>query len=421
MRESPTIMVVGAGWDQAPIIQQAKRQGYFVVAVDGDPNAYGLRFADKWYVVSTRDVEGVLKVAREERVDAITYMITESPLYAIRRVCDELGLPGPSARSVEATVSKFKMRQIFAQAGIPNPRFGLARNVDEAMALAETIRLPLVMKPSDLGGQLGLAKIVDVQTIPEYFERASTFTVGEGVILEELLVGPEVNVVALVVRGNIEALTISDRITHPSMGFGVVLRHLYPTSCSEQIQSDIRLMCQKVVNALEISNGIIFPQIIITKDGPRIVEIGVRIPGGVMKELFEEATGYDLVKFQIDISFGRPIHLSDYKTRRAHRAVTVKFLTAQPGPLRPGKISRLVGVEKALSLEGIVKAEYYNDPTKEQIIRPVKHGRDRVFFIIAVGDTREEVVERSNVAASMIDFLDENGSSLKLVGHEFDV
>ena len=40
-------MVVGAGWDQAPIIKEARNRGHVVIALDRDPESYGLQFADK--------------------------------------------------------------------------------------------------------------------------------------------------------------------------------------------------------------------------------------------------------------------------------------------------------------------------------------------------------------------------------------
>lgn len=414
MSEAKRILIVGAGWDQTPIIRAARQQGYYVIAVDGDPEAYGFQFANRYYTVSTRDVVGVLKIAREERIHAATYMITESPLYSIFNLTQALGLPGPSWESVEATVSKVRMREIFEAAGVPNPRFGRAKTLAEAAELAQYIRFPLVMKPADVGGQLGLAKVHTFSELEQFFIRAQKESIGGEVILEELMMGSEVNVVAIVLNGKIEVMTVSDRIKHPQLAFGVVMRHLYPAACLPQQESSIRDYCQQAVAAMRIKDGIIFPQLIMTSAGPRMVEIGARIPGGVMKELFELATGYDLVTLQLDIALGKQIDLRRYLLQPPHQAVTVKFLTSRPGVLIPGRVAKVIGVEDAKAVEGIVDVQYYNDPTRPQIIRPLCNGRDRFFYIIAVGNSRTEVVDRSNSAATLLDFLDEAGNSLKV-------
>lgn len=408
------LMVVGAGWDQTPIIERARSRGYYVIALDGNAQAHGMRYADKAYAISTRDSEAVLAAAQQERIDGITYMITESPLYAIRHVANAMGLVGPSQKSVEATVSKVRMREIFDDAGIPNARFGRARTVEEAEALADRIGYPLVIKSADVGGQLGLFKLERREQVADAFDVAKSYSVGGEAILEEWLEGREVNGVAVVMDGRIRELTISDRLKHPQRSFGIVHRHLFPSACLPDELGAVADICQQTVEAMEIRNGIVFPQIIVTPRGPKLAETGERIPGGVMKELFELATGIDLVDLQLDISLNQLRELEHYRTLPRYPAVTVKFMNCDPGPLKPGKVAQVVGRERALTLPGIVEAQFYNDPTKPQEIRPLRNARDRFYIVIAVGETREEVIARSNAAADVLDFLDEQGHSLKL-------
>jgi biotin carboxylase len=415
LKPQQTVVVVGAGWDQTPIIQEARRQGHRVVAVDGNPHAHGFQYADKAVVVSTRDLEGVLGVARDEQADALTYMITESPMPAIRYAADSLGLPGPSHKSVEATVSKVRMRDILADAGVPAIRYGKASTLAEAKQVAETVGFPSVMKSADVGGQLGLFRLHEQEDVAAHFAEALHYSVGGEVIIEEWLEGPEVNGVAIVLDGKIRVLTVSDRIKDERQAFGIVQRHLFPSACSASELTEIHTLCQETVHAMEIGNGIIFPQMILTQRGPILVETGERVPGGVMKELFEYATGYDLVRLQLDISLGQIRDLIHYKTIPVYPAVTVKFMNCEPGPLRPGVVATMTGRNEALARKSILEAQFYNDPTQPQEIRPLRHARDRFFFIIAAGDSRAEVVRESDHAAELLDFLDPQGQSLKLV------
>ncbi len=414
LQEQKTVLVVGAGWDQTPIIKEARKQGHRVVALDGNPNAYGLQFADKGVVVSTRYNEGVLAVARAENAKALTYMITESPMPAIRYAADALGLPGPSHKSVEATVSKVRMRDILADAGIPGIAYGKARTLSEAAGVAARVGFPSVMKSADVGGQLGLFRLDAPADVETHFAEALHYSVSGEVIIEEWLDGPEVNGVAIVLDGAIRALAISDRIKDADQAFGIVQRHLYPSACSADELEQVHALCQETVRAMEITNGIIFPQVILTRRGPVLVETGERVPGGVMKELFEYATGYDLVRLQLDVSLGNIADLETYRSYVAHSAVTVKFINCKPGPLRPGAVARMTGREQALALDAIMEAEFYNDPSRPQEIRPLRHARDRFFYIVAAGESRAHVVDQSESAAELLDFFDEAGRSLKM-------
>jgi biotin carboxylase len=271
-----------------------------------------------------------------------------------------------------------------------------------------------VIKPVDASGQLGLHIINDFNAVESCFVDALCFSVAGEVIIEEWLKGSEVNVVGIVLGGEIRSMIISDREKHPTEAFGVVQRHVYPANISDEQRRSIEDLCRHVVLALEIQNGIIFPQIIVTERGPIMAEFGERIPGGIMREVFEFSTGYNLVNLQIDISLDQIRPLSAYRTEQASPAVVVKFLNCQPGPLKPGKVANILHREEVLAMDGIRVAQFFTDPAKPQEIRPLRKSADRFFYVVAVGSDREQAMARSEAAASSIDFLDSNGASLKV-------
>ena len=55
------LLVLAAGILQVPVIKKAKEMGIYVIAADGDPNAVGLKYADKAIVVNITSEEEVLK------------------------------------------------------------------------------------------------------------------------------------------------------------------------------------------------------------------------------------------------------------------------------------------------------------------------------------------------------------------------
>ena len=151
---------------------------------------------------------------------------------------------------------------------------------------------------------------------------------------------------------------------------------------------------------------------IFTKKGPVMIEIGERIPGGIMKELFEYATGYDLVDLQIDIALGQIKKLNKYKTIDKHASVVVKFINCQPGPLEPGCVSEMTGKHAMLNMDGILAGDYFFNADKAQEIKPLKRSADRFYYIVSAGGSREESCNNADLAAESIDFLDNNGKSM---------
>lgn len=407
-----TLLIVGAGAEQVPIIETAMGRGLRVIAVDGNPHAPGFDLATLSKVVSTRDEQGVLAVAKENNVDGITYMITETPLAAIRHAACALNLPAPTANSVEASVSKARMREIFEACGVRNPKFDRTTRPERASDIAQDIGYPLVIKPADSSGQAGLTRVDDPAQLSAAFACAVEASPTAEVILEECLDGPELNAVGIVLGGEVRALTISDREKHPTKAFGVVMRHVFPAHLDAPRHQAVVDLCFQVVQALGIENGVIFPQIINTATGPVMVEIGERVPGGIMKELFEFATGFDLLNLQIDIALGDIAPLETYRTVAQYDAVVVKFLTCDPGPLKPGRVADVTGWDDMMKRDGVLAADYFYKGGPFQEIKSLKASPDRFFYIVAGGASRDEACARADDAARTLDFMDEHGNTL---------
>ena len=81
--------------------------------------------------------------------------------------------------------------------------------------------------------------------------------------------------------------------------------------------------------------------------------------------------------------------------------LAIRFLTAEPGPLPTGKVKSVGTVEKMLAFPGVVQAESYL--AVGETIRPVRLDGDRRGYVIAVGDTNLEALERAEAAATLLD------------------
>ena len=77
--------------------------------------------------------------------------------------------------------------------------------------------------------------------------------------------------------------------------------------------------------------------------------------------------------------------------------LAIRFLTAEPGPLEPGRVVHVGSLEPVLTAEGVVHAESYLQPG--ETIRPVTVDGDRRGYVIAVADSPEAALARADAAA----------------------
>ena len=116
------LLVLAAGILQVPVIKKAKDMGIYVIAADGDPEAVGLKYADKAIVVNITSEEDVLRVAREERIDGVIHPCSEVSMNVMGRLNDELGLSGITREQAIRATNKHLMRETFEMGGAPSPK-----------------------------------------------------------------------------------------------------------------------------------------------------------------------------------------------------------------------------------------------------------------------------------------------------------
>jgi len=147
------------------------------------------------------------------------------------------------------------------------------------------------------------------------------------------------------------------------------------------------------VKAVGIDNGAAHVEIILTKSGPKMVELGARLGGDcICTHLVPLSTGVDMVKAVIDISLGYSPDLDS----NINMGSAIRYITANKGI-----ISSINNVDNALRLPG-VKDIYFNKKVGESIDE-IKSSADRIGFVIAQGKDAEDAIRICEQAKSIIE------------------
>jgi biotin carboxylase len=395
--------MVGAGRHQRRAIARAQELGLRVVAVDRNPDAPGLAVADEAEVVDFTDVEAVTGVGRSHGVDGVLTVSADRAVPVVAAVADELGLPGIGAEVAHLMTHKVAMRRLFADRGVPQPAFAALRRMTERHAALETTGVPAVLKPADSGGQRGVFRIDSMDDLEAHLHAALAESRSGEAIVESYREGLELNGLAVARDGEVELLTLSDRLRPPGIGFGVGWTHLYPSTLFGDALEHAEETVATAIHALGLRNGIAFPQVIVSADGAcLVVEVAARIPGGQMADLARHAVGVDLVEVALRQALGVAVP-DELVQPRFSQPLAIKFLTASPGPLPTGRVVSVGSLEKVLSFPGVVQAELYLQPG--ETIRPVRLDGDRRGYVIAVADTNLAALERAQAAARLVDVI----------------
>jgi biotin carboxylase len=395
------VLFIGAGRHQRRALERLRELDVRVIAVDRNPAAPGLSVAAVGEVVDFRDVAAVAELGRRHAVDGVTTFAADRAVPVVARIAEVLGLPGIGSETAHLMTNKIAMRRRLADAGVPQPRFAALRHIRDVRAAAEAVGFPAVLKPADSAGQRGLFLISSTEDIERHLHAALAQSTEEEAILESYHAGLEVNGLLVARGGEVGVVTLSDRRRPPGIGFGVALAHVYPSTLFGDALAEVERVGRATVHALGLQDGIAYPQVIWGDDGvARLIEVAARIPAGQMDSVARYGVGVDLIEIALKQALGEEVP-DELVEAKMQQPMAISFLTANPGPLPTGRLVNVTGLDRVLAFPGVVEADVFFQ--QGETIRPVQVDGDRRGYVIALGATNVEAVERAEAAARLLD------------------
>lgn len=176
-----TIMILGAGQLQVPILQRARERGYRIIVVSPDKKQPGIRYADEVVELDVRDEKNILDAAIKYKIDGITTDQTDLPVRTAAYVAENMGLPGIGYDVGCLFTDKFKMREKSRYLGILSPRYKLTHSLEQALNAIDQIGLPAIIKPIDSQASHGVSKVNSIDDLIQNYGDAASFSrVGGG-------------------------------------------------------------------------------------------------------------------------------------------------------------------------------------------------------------------------------------------------
>src|SRR5947207_7277135 len=304
---------------------------------------------------------------------------------------------GGGSRTAALSTSKVRQRERFADAEIPQPQFVICSGARDAVAAAERVGFPCVVKAPDRQGQRGLSLVADARRMASAVEVALDASRSATLLVEEHVEGREVTVNGFSVGGRFHPLTVTDRLTAEPPAFGVALAHAWPSELeSGEIGAAIDA-AGAAVAAFGIESGPSYTQVLVAETGPRVGEVAARLGGGHDAELCRAVLGVDLNGLALAGALGWEIPARNLAPVARAGGGCVRFLVAPPGELR-----RVLGLEEAYALDGVKGIRVYR--RRGHQFGALIRGSDRAGAILAVGESRDEALHQADRASELLRF-----------------
>ena len=303
------LAVIGASYLQLPLVMKAKEMGLEVHCFAWAEGAVCKDMADYFYPISIVEKEDILKICQKVGIDGICTIASDVAAPTVAYVANKMNLVGNDYESAVRANNKYQMREAFINAGVPCPKFMMV--TPETLHSPYVIdglrefQYPIITKPSDRSGSLGVTKIEMPSQFYPAVELAMDKSFKHQAMVEEFIEGREISVEFISYNSVHYPLQITDKVTTEAPHF-VELEHHQPSTLSEEMFTTIYDITKNALNALGLTNGASHAEYKITKEGRiAIMEIGGRMGGDFIgSDLVRLSTGYDFVKGVIDVALG---------------------------------------------------------------------------------------------------------------------
>lgn len=397
------IMILGGSELQLPGILEAKKMGLQVIVCDyyEKEKCVGKQVDGViGELISTYDKHAVLEAAKKHNIDAIITLCTDYPMRVVGYVAQTLGLPGISEEIAINATDKGKMRSCLKANNVPSPKFSIVHSKSECIAEAKKIGKRCVVKAVDNSGSRGVVLVDDAydeNKVGDAFDYCKGYSRSGDILLEEYMIGREVCVETLNFGGNCYPIQITDQL-EKNPPFFTDAGYSQPAIFDKNMIEQIKNVAIAANLALNNHTGSSCTEIIVTEEGPKVVEIGPRLAGDYMTtHLVPLSTGVNMVEGIIKIALGEKPNIEP----QFHRGACIRYYME---PVE-GHIKEICGIDDAKAVNGVVNVSLMKNVGDEAV--PLRSSNDRIGFVMAHGETAEEAVNICEIALKKIHVITE--------------
>ncbi|MFC5187222.1 ATP-grasp domain-containing protein [Actinomadura harenae] len=357
--------------------------------------------------VDTLNADAMIEAARGIPADGVLCW-DETRILSSARLAEALGLSTVPSGVIATCRDKLATRQALELCGGPTVAAVATGDVRDALAAADRIGYPVVLKPRALVGSNGTTLATDPGRLAAAFDAVATRTMrevrerfAESVVVEEYLDGPEISVDSLCWDGDVTPVFIARKHLAYPPHFEEVG---HTVAATDSLLRDPGLLqaLSEVHAAVRMRRGWTHTEWRLTARGPRLVEINARSGGDLIPYLGRLVTGVDAALVAASLALGeRP----DLRIR-PDGAAAIRFLYPERDT-----IVGSVQINRSRLPAAVERLEILASPGQRLLLPPSTHVTCRYLMVIVTGRSPAECANVLDAAEDAVTLIPAEGAA----------
>ncbi|MHA8138413.1 carbamoyl-phosphate synthase large subunit [Lactobacillaceae bacterium Scapto_B20] len=287
--DKPSILVIGSGpirigqgveFDYATVhsVKAIQKAGYEAIIMNSNPETVSTDFSisDKLYF-EPLTLEDVLNVIDHEKPQGVVVQFGGQTAINLAEPLHSRGIKilGTTVEDINRGEDRELFGEVIDRLGLPQPKGATATTVDGAVAVANEIGYPILIRPSYVLGGRAMEIITSDQALREYMNRAVKVSNEHPVLIDSYLVGSEAEVDVIADGENVVIPGILEHIERAGIHSGDSMGVYPPQNMQSNIKQQIIDDSIKLAKDLN-TVGLMNIQFVIHDNKAYVIEVNPR-------------------------------------------------------------------------------------------------------------------------------------------------
>jgi biotin carboxylase len=409
------LIILGGNPETGVLVEVANAMGIHTIVIDPNPNAPAKEFAAETYDIDGFDIDGIVAVAKERSVDGVLVGVADILVKPYREICEKLGLPCyANEKTIEAFCSKDGYKRYCKAYNVQDiPGIYLTNNSE--IKAPDNISLPLMVKPVDSGGGVGMKICRDEEDYISTVKNVLKYS-KKGVVLVEKYMDSNCDDMAVyyTFKDGVPYLSATyDRYLTRLQGNSspIAIGTVYPSKYSDAFVKDVHPKLSAMFKGLDIKTGVLNVQFFVEDNVFYSYDPGFRLQGEAPHIHLAHINGFDHRKMLINFALTGVFGEEDFSERndymmQGQSACSIWVL------LKSGKIESIEGLEELKAHKNVhfvVERFQQGDTVKEEFL-----GTERqvLYRIYTAGDSIFEINKTIEEIQNILKVTDPDGNDM---------
>jgi pyruvate carboxylase subunit A len=339
------VLIANRGEIAVRIVRACAEMDIQSVAVYTDADRYALHIkkADEAFSLGPDSVSGYLSAHRIVNLAVATNCDALHPGYGflsenpqLAEICENRGIRfiGPNASVISRMGNKIEARNAMIQAGVPvvPGSEGNIETIDDALAIAEKIGYPVMLKATAGGGGRGIRRCESAKELPKSFERvmseASKAFGSTDLFIEKCIDNPRHIEVQILADTHGNTVHLFERDCSIQRRHQKLVEIAPSPQLSNEQREHIGKLAVKAAQAVGYTNAGTVEFLLDDQANFYFMEMNTRLQ--VEHTVTEQITGIDIVQEQIRIAAGEPLSFKQEEVQRRGFAMQFRINAEDP-------------------------------------------------------------------------------------------